>query len=89
MNIHYFHVHEYSLKPKILRKTKIASNVKKLNIYYQNQNRCELYSRIKNTSIYNMFDIDFQTPLFTLVHDVASLNFLSLTFNFMQKRLAF
>ena len=89
MNIHYFHDHEYSLKPKILRKTKIASNIKKLNIYFQNQNSCELYSRIKNTSIYNMSDIDFQTQLFTLVHDVAGLNFLSLTFNFMQKRLAF
>ena len=40
---------------------KIASNIKKLNIYCQNQNTCELYSRINNTSIYNMSDIDFQT----------------------------
>ena len=75
MNIYYFHVHEYSLQPKILRK--IASNIKKLNMYYQNQNTCELYSRIKNTSICDMSDINFQTQLFTRVHDVASLTFLS------------
>ena len=49
----------------------------KLNIYYQIQNTCELYSRTKNTSIYNMSDIDFQTQLYTLVHDMANLTFLS------------
>ena len=31
----------------------------------------------QNTSIYNMSDIDFQTQLFTRVHDVASLTFIS------------
>ena len=56
----------------------IASNIKKTkHIYYQNQNTCELYSRIKNMSIYSMSDIDFQTQLFPLAHDVASLTFLS------------
>ena len=53
----------------------------------QYENTILRYSRINNTSLYNMSDIDFQFQLFTFVHDVASLNFLSLTYyNFMQKK---
>ena len=43
----------------------IASNIKKLNIYYQNQNICELYSRIKNTCLILTFRLNY-SPLYMM-----------------------